>query len=64
MKPFIEIESTDNTNTIVFADKIQYVLEKGDGCIIGLDNGVCIRSGAKFKDLKKAIERLQGGEGE
>ena len=58
MRNFIEIKSTDNTDTIIFVDKIQYVLERENGCIIGLDNGVCIRSGAKFKDFKKSIEKL------
>lgn len=54
----IKVKSTDNTDTIIFGDKIQYILQKEKGCIIGLDNGVCIKTSAKFKDIEKAIDRL------
>lgn len=61
MRRFIKIESTDNTDVIIFVDKIQYVMQTKQGCSIGLDNGFCINSGAPFGELAKAIEKVKGG---
>ena len=44
-------------------DKIQYVLEKKNGCTIAFDNGTFINSSAKIENIEKAIEYLiQGGD--
>ena len=36
MKKILKIESQDNTDVIIFVDKIHYVLEKKNGCTIFL----------------------------
>ena len=56
MARYLEIQSTDNTDVIVLINKIQYVVQKADHCIIGLDNGERISTGAKFSDIKKALK--------
>lgn len=56
MAKYLEIESTDNTNVLVVSDKVQYILQKKDCCIIGLDNGERITTGAKFDDLRDALK--------
>ena len=53
---FIEIRSTDNTDVIVVIDRIQYVIQKKDHCVIGMDNGDQIKTGAAFKDLRRALK--------
>lgn len=53
---FLKIESTDNTDVLIDVDKIQYILQKKDGCVIGFDNGDRISTGAEFEDLEQAIE--------
>ena len=55
MAKYLEIQSTDNTDVIVLINKIQYVVQKADCCVIGLDNGERISTGAKFNDIKKAL---------
>lgn len=59
MRHFIEICSTDNTDILVFVDKILCVQEKEDGTVIFLENGDRITSGAEFKDIKNVIKRLK-----
>lgn len=54
----LKIESQDHTDTLIFIDKIQYVLEKKNGCTIVFDNGAFITSSAKIEDVEKAIEDL------
>ena len=61
MSKIIKIESTDHTDTLIFVDKIQCVLEKKNGCTIFLDNGNCISSTAKIKDVEKGIDKLLKG---
>ena len=39
---FIHVQSTDNTDVIILTDKIQYIIQKKDCCMIGLDSGDCI----------------------
>lgn len=56
MAKYLEIQSIDDTDTIVRADAIQYIVQHADCCIIGLDNGERISTGAKFNDLKKALK--------
>ena len=60
MNKTIQIVSNDHTDVILFVDKIQYILEKKDTCIIGLDNGEQITSVSKINDFKKAIAELNG----
>lgn len=55
MAKYLEIQSTDNTDVIVLINKVQYVIQKADCCVIGLDNGERISTGAKFNDIKKAL---------
>ena len=57
-KKILKIESQDHTDTLIFIDKIQYVLEKKDGCTIAFDNGTFIKSSAKIQDVEKAIDKL------
>ena len=57
-KKMLKIESQDHTDTLIFIDKIQYVLEKENGCTIAFDNGTFITSSAKIEDVEKAIEDL------
>ena len=54
----LKIESQDHTDTLIFIDKIQYVLEKENGCTIAFDNGTFITSSAKIEDVEKAIGEL------
>ncbi len=51
----IEIRASGGSDVIIMADKIQFVLEKKGGCIIGFDNGSTLTSGASFDDVKNAI---------
>ena len=51
----LKIESQDHTDTL---NKIQYVLEKKNGCTIAFDNGTFITSSAKIEDVEKAIGEL------
>ena len=57
-KKIIKIESQNHTDVIIFVDKIQYVLEKENGCTIAFDNGTFINSGAKIKDVEEAIDKI------
>ena len=57
-KKILKIKSQDHTDTIIFIDKIQYVLEKKNGCTIAFDNGTFINSSAKIEDIEKAINEL------
>ena len=54
----LKIESQDHTDTLIFIDKIQYVLEKKNGCTIAFDNGTFITSSAKIEDVEKAVGEL------
>ena len=54
----LKIESPDHTDTLVFIDKIQYVIENKNGCAIAFDNGTFINSSAKIGDVEKAIDKL------
>lgn len=56
MAKYLEIESTDNSNVLVVSDKVQYIVQKKDSCIIGLDNGERISTGASFNDLRDALK--------
>ena len=56
MVKYLEVQSTDNTDMIVRIDKIQYIVQKADCCIIGFENGDRISTGAKFDDLKKVLK--------
>ena len=55
MKKYLVIKSTDNTNVLIRIDKIQFVIQEGDSCIIALDNGNKISTGAEFNNLYKSI---------
>lgn len=57
-KRILKIESQDHTDTLIFIDKIQYILEKKNGCTIAFDNGTFINSSAKIEDVEKAIDKL------
>lgn len=62
-KKILKIQSQDHTNTLIFIDKIQCVIEKKNGCTIILENGVCVNSTAKIEDIENAIYKaLQGGD--
>ena len=62
-KKILKIESQDHTDILVFIDKIQYVLEKKNGCTIAFDNGTFINSSAKIEDVENGIiELIQGGD--
>ena len=56
----IKIKSTDGTDTIIFVEKIQFVQQRKDVIVIGLDNRICIKSSAKFEDIETAIEKEIG----
>ena len=56
MAKYLEIQSADNTDMIVLIDKVQYVVQKADCCIIGLENGDRISTGAEFRDIKRALK--------
>lgn len=56
MSKYLEIQSADNTDMIVRIDKIQYIVQKANCCIIGFENGDRISTGAKFNDLKKVLK--------
>lgn len=56
----IKIKSTDGADTIIFVEKIQFVQQRKDVIVIGLDNGICITSSAKFEDIETAIEKEIG----
>lgn len=51
------IKSDDNTDTIIFIDKIQYIIEKNGYIEIGLRDNVKITTQAKFSDIEKIFER-------
>ncbi len=58
MNGFIEIKSTNNTNVIIRADKIQLVMEKKKGCVVVLDDFRLINTTASYESVKKAwLER-------
>lgn len=59
MRKYIKIESTDNTDIIIFVDRIQYIQEKKNGCVIGPEHGVCINSGAEFEDVEKKLKNFK-----
>ena len=62
-KKILKIESQDHTDTLIFIDKIQYVIENKNGCTIAFDNGSFINSSVKIGDVEKHIvELIQGGE--
>ena len=56
MANYIEIHSEDNTDVLIVIDKIQYIIQDGDCCVVGLDNGDSIRTHAKFGDLRNAMK--------
>ena len=56
----IKLKSTDGTDTIIFVEKIQFVQQRKDVIVIGLDNGSCIKLSAKFEDIETAIEKYIG----
>ena len=56
----IKLKSTDGTDTIIFVEKIQFVQQRKDVIVIGLDNGICIKFSAKFEDIETAIEKEIG----
>lgn len=55
MKKFLIIESEDNTNVLIHINKIQFIIQEGDHCVISLDNGKSISTGADFNDLCKSL---------
>ena len=57
-KKILKIKSQDHTDKIIFIDKVQYILEKKNGCTIAFDNGTFINSSAKIEDIEKAINEL------
>lgn len=57
-KKILKIESQDHTDAIIFIDKIQYVLEKKNGCTIAFDNGTFMTSSIKIQDVEKAIAKM------
>lgn len=57
-KKILKIESQDHTDTLIFIEKIQYVLEKKNGCTIAFDNGTFINSSAKIEAVEKAIDEM------
>lgn len=57
-KKILKIKSQDHTDAIIFIDKIQYILEKKNGCTIAFDNGTFINSSAKIEDIEKVINEL------
>lgn len=60
MTGWLVIKGTDKTDMMISVDKIQYISETATGCTICLDNGIFIKSGAKFKDVENAICELDG----
>jgi hypothetical protein len=54
----IFIKSIDNTDILIFVDKIQYIRQTNKGVEIGLRDNVKITSGATFNDVFEAAERL------
>lgn len=54
----LKIKGQDHTDVIIFVDKIHYILERENGCTIFFDNGTCINSTAKIKDVEKCIDTL------
>lgn len=51
----ITIKSTDNTDTLIFVDKIQCIIEK-EGCVeIYLRDNVVIKTDATFSIISEAL---------
>ncbi len=51
----ILIKSTDNTDTIVFVDKIQYICQRKEGVEIGLRDNTTITTNAEFNSVLNAV---------
>ena len=59
MRKMVHMPSTNNSDVLVFVDKIQCVIEKGNGCCVYLDNGHNIEAtGISFADVKDALEKV------
>lgn len=54
-KKILKIKTQDHTDILIFINKIQYILEKTNGCTIAFDNGTFVNSCAKIEDVEKAI---------
>ena len=65
MKKTIKIKSEDNTDILMFVDKIQCVAERNKGCMIVLGYGRTITTSTPFETIENAIlEALKEGETE
>ena len=51
----IEIKSTNNTDTMVFIDKITNITETAKGCCIYFSDTLRIDTTASFEDVKNAV---------
>lgn len=60
MTGWLVIKGTDKTDMMISVDKIQYISETATGCTICLDNGIFIKSCAKFKDVENATCKMDG----
>lgn len=60
----LKINSEDNTDLLVFADKVSFVLQKGNRTRLTFDNGQTVETGADFKTVADALETLAEKEGD
>lgn len=54
----ILIKSTDNTDTLIFVDKIQYIRQTRTGVEIGLLDNTKITTTAEFDEVVNALSSI------
>lgn len=58
MNKILVIKSTDNTDTIVFVDKIQYIRQRKEGIEIGLRDNTTITTTAEFNSVLNTVTEI------
>lgn len=54
----IRINSNDNTDMLIDAEKVSFILQKGDRTRLTFDNGQTVETGVNFKEIAEAFERV------
>ena len=58
MNKILVIKSTDNTGTIVFVDKIQYIRQRKEGIEIGLRDNTTITTTDEFNSVLNTVTEI------
>lgn len=59
----IRINSNDNTDMLIDAEKVSFILQKGDRTRLTFDNGQTVETGMNFKEIVEAFEMVADREG-